>query len=314
MSKNATTFASQSSLEVLSPKNKEGLKQIEETVRYQLQDDQAAQGKTAGYERSVQTENLVREEPVALVFDKDHKIFGTCTPIDLEDYAYGMCFDRGIISQASQILSLNYELQDVLHLINVELDPSIDIEQAFKNFADASATPLFKSLDYTEGLNTLHQYKLASPPSGIIPLKPQLIIESNEKFYAMQELNKHTGSTHAAAFVNWEGEVLLVREDLARHCGLTKLIGACLRAEISADQGFVFLSSRCAVELALKLAKFGVCLIATVSAPSYSTCCFARANDMTVASYVRDGRFTLYSGAHRIALQPAKGIIGTIGQ
>ena len=63
----------------------------------------------------------------------------------------------------------------------------------------------------------------------------------------------------------------------------------------------MFLSSRCALELVSKAARFGVGLVATVSAPTSAVLEFAVQADVALAAFARDDRFTVYTHPERIA-------------
>lgn len=251
-------------------------------------------------------EPLAQEEDVCIIFDNGSRLYGNCTPIDLEDYAVGMAVDGEVISDISQLRSLEYQNESGLWVIKLHTDPSLDLDERFAYKQRRDTTPLFKGRpDFDTELSEVYRYHLEARHQ----LTPEFIWEINKEFHPLQSLNALCGSTHAAAFVSWDGEFLFVREDVARHSALTKLIGACVRAGVSPQDGFVFLSSRCAVELAVKIARFGVEFVATVSAPTLSTAAFAEQVGLTVASYARDTRFTVYAHPERIAGCSCTGVV-----
>lgn len=242
-------------------------------------------------------ESLAQEEDICIVFDNGSKLFGNCTPIELEDYAVGMAIDGEIISGIDELASLEYYNDNGLWVIELHTKPELDLDERFAYKQQRDVTPLFKGRpDFSTELSEPYRYELPVQHK----VTPEFIWGVNKEFHPLQTLNALCGSTHAAAFVSWSGEFLFVREDVARHSALTKLIGACVRNGIAPDEGFVFLSSRCAVELAVKIARFGVELVATVSAPTLSTAAFAEQVGLTVASYARDTRFTVYAHPERI--------------
>lgn len=237
-------------------------------------------------------EGLAREEEVVISYGGKHQLYGTCTPIDLLDYAVGMSFDNEIISRIDQIHSLVCDYIDGRWLIEVGLEHDVNLDERFADLAQRNASPLFVGdVGLDQPLCAPYQLKVTSPKR----LSPSLIWKASKDFQPLQTLNSACGSTHAAAFVTWDNEFLFVREDVARHSALVKLIGACLRAGVSPHDGFIFLSSRCAVELAIKIARFGVSLVATVSAPTMTTVAFAHQVGLTICSYARDQRFTAYT-------------------
>ena len=83
-----------------------------------------------------------------------------------------------------------------------------------------------------------------------------------------QPLNAATGAVHAAALCGRDGAIRLAREDVGRHNGFDKLIGAMLRGGLGWDGGFALLSSRCSYELVEKAALSGCPTLVTVSAPT----------------------------------------------
>ena len=58
---------------------------------------------------------------------------------------------------------------------------------------------------------------------------------------------------------------------------------------------------RCALELVNKLARFGVALVATVSAPTSAVLDYAVEANVTLAAFARGNRFTVYTHPERIS-------------
>lgn len=244
-------------------------------------------------------EGLAREEEVVITYGSDLHLYGTCTPIDLLDYAVGMSFDNGIINSIDEVCDLICDYIDGRWHIAVTLVSGVDLEQRAAQLKQRNAQPLFvDEIGFDKPLSPAYRFNLPCTHR----VSPQLIWEASQAFHPLQTLNGACGSTHAAAFVTWDNTFLFVREDVARHSALVKLIGACLRSGISPDEGFIFLSSRCAVELAIKIARFGVQLVATVSAPTITTAAFASQVGLTICSYAREHRFTAYAHPERIVL------------
>jgi FdhD protein len=115
-----------------------------------------------------------------------------------------------------------------------------------------------------------------------------------------------TGGLHAACAVDASGQVLAHAEDVGRHNAVDKVVGKLLcsgqleRAEAGARLRAV--SGRASFEIAYKAAVAGFCAVASVSAPSSLAIEAAQAAGLVLASFVRDGRFTLYAGEQRVLL------------
>jgi FdhD protein len=127
-----------------------------------------------------------------------------------------------------------------------------------------------------------------------------------------------TGGLHGACAIGPSGELLAQAEDVGRHNAVDKVVGrllyagvlpttdpslACAKAVRSDGQGaphVLAVSGRASFEIVQKAAVAGFACVASVSAPSSLAVATAQAAGMTLASFVRDGRFTLYAHPERV--------------
>ena len=139
-----------------------------------------------------------------------------------------------------------------------------------------------------------------APLETVPKAEPAAIHRALSRMRGHQYLGMATGAAHAAAFCSWDGDILLLREDVGRHNALDKLIGALARQEMEPDRGFALLSARCSQELVEKTVRAGILMLVTISAPSSLAIARAREGRLTLLALARDDSALVITDPHRL--------------
>jgi FdhD protein len=242
-------------------------------------------------------ETIALEVPVSVSYNGVYFNVLSCTPRDFEDIAYGVSFSSGIIKSASDIEAVSVQQGSRSYEIDIKLRAGLRVDPSSFRLSSISGMP------YRGAPLELSSYFPANMVhlDGAEPMSPYAIERASQGLMEIQRMHRETGATHAAAFVDRDGNFVHVCEDIGRHNAVDKLVGRLVRNEVDPRSGFVFLSSRCALELVNKIARYGIGVIATVSAPTSSVIDFATEANVTLCAFARSNRFTIYTHPERVA-------------
>jgi FdhD protein len=115
-----------------------------------------------------------------------------------------------------------------------------------------------------------------------------------------QSVFADTGGLHAAGLATPDGVLVAAREDVGRHNAVDKLVGWALDAGLDPAGHVLVLSGRLGYELVQKAIRFGVPIVAAVSAPSSLAIELAERFNVALVGFVRGQRANVYAHAWRI--------------
>ena len=225
------------------------------------------------------------------------------TPGNDAELASGFIFTEGIISGTSDIQSIEYVFaacsEDKQNSILVSLHESAvpNLLQADRNFYTTSSCGVCGKASIN-AIRTNSSFK--KEPWDGETFGSELIFGLPDILSKHQEVFADTGGLHAAALFNKNGELMFVREDVGRHNALDKLIGVSLKNKsLPLKQFLLLLSGRASFELVQKAAMAGIQVIAAVGAPSSLAVSLAEEFGITLAGFLRNHRFNIYSFPER---------------
>lgn len=235
------------------------------------------------------------------------------TPGHDAELATGFLFTEGIIKNADEIKSAEHSFiacaENKENTILVILEPNIvpHLQNTERNFYTTSSCGVC-------GKGSISAIRTVSSFAGLDDgnMIHSIVLNQLPKILRRhQRVFDDTGGLHASALFTPLGELLLLREDVGRHNALDKLIGAAMMYNwLPLQQTVLVLSGRASFELVQKAAMAGISMIAAVGAPSSLAVELANEFNITLIGFLRDERFNIYTGAHRVMI-PADEAVST---
>ena len=222
---------------------------------------------------------------------------------DLE-LAAGFLLTEGIIEDAEQLAGLAlYQTTSGGKLNGVEAtlrDCDFDAGKMQRNFFAASSCGICGKAS----IEAIRQRGLR-PPNPDFSFSPELLCSLPEKLREAQPVFNRTGGLHAAALIDGNGDLLVLREDIGRHNAVDKVIGwALTQGQLPLSQHVLLVSGRGGFEIVQKALAAGIPVLASISAPSSLAVQLARELGLTLVGFLRGRRFVVYSGVARCRNAP----------
>ena len=249
------------------------------------------------------------EEPLEIRLNGWRWLVTMRTPGDDGDLIIGLLASEGVIERAADVESIVFtrhpEEPDLANVADVRLGRAIEDLQArlarHQTMAVTSCGLCGKS-----AVEALLANRPALPPGPVLDVA--LLAKIPALLAGAQPVFRTTGGLHAAALLDGAGTLLVAREDVGRHNAVDKVLGWRLRAADTSARVLV-VSGRASFEIVQKAHAAAVPAVAAVSAPSSLAVTLARDANLTLAGFVRDGGYNVYTGAER--LRPAQAIPGS---
>jgi FdhD protein len=231
-----------------------------------------------GSAQAPQQAALATESALAISYNGLNHAVMMVSADDLEDFVVGFSLSNGTINHRDDIYDLRLgQGQGAWHAeLQISSRAFWSLKQQRRQLAGSSGCGLC-------GVDALEQalpHLSPLPPSALPPLEH--LHQLRQRIDAAQQLARHSGGMHAAAFVDRHGQLLLCREDIGRHNALDKLIGALLRQGHDVCGGSAVVTSRCGLELLHKAVRAGIGTLVSLSAPTTLTVEWARRHQLNL--------------------------------
>ena len=240
-----------------------------------------------------------QEVAIGLSFDgRPHTVL-MATPADVEDLARGFTLTEAV-ARAEDILAVEVTETDLGILADVKLQPgAIQRKARPRTLEGRSSCGLCGVQRLADAVRPLPKVE------GGAKVSHQAVQRAVDALGEVQALGRLTRATHAAAFADAEGRLVVVREDVGRHNALDKLAGAMVREGRDASSfdpgaGFVLVTSRCSFEMVEKTVRMGCSILVAVSAPTDLAIRRAEESGLTLVALARADGHTVFTCAERL--------------
>lgn len=238
-------------------------------------------------------DDLIVEEPLSIQLDGVLVSTTMRTPGEDFDLAVGFCHAEGLLG-GHPVTGIRYcatgpAVETDFNVVSVETGgkapkPTPRLGTTSSSCGICGAQAIGELVDRLE------------PMANVEPFPLDILVSVPEAVGHQQPLFAATGGVHAAAAFDRSGDVLLVREDIGRHNAVDKIVGRfLLESQVPATDLGLFISGRASFEIVQKAWAAGFAALVAVSAPSALAVETARAANLQLAGFAREGRLNLYS-------------------
>ena len=242
--------------------------------------------------RQARTRTVAQEAPLVIHVNGATDYSLMRSPGQDRELTIGFLFTEHLIDQMADIHMLR-ECQDTPNLV--------EVTTANPGQWRADRTLLVSSSCGLCGRTDIPALIAGLEPLGAgVRVYPDVLFRVPGVVREQQKLFQATGATHAAAIFDPEGRVLVLREDVGRHCALDKVIGHALLHGIPMAGCGVFLSGRASLEMIIKAVRARFSVVAAVSAPTGAAIDAAQRLGVTLCGFVRGDEITVYTREDRI--------------
>ena len=241
-------------------------------------------------------DDVAEEVPVALEYNGISHAVMMASPYDLEDFALGFPLSEGLLKDRSELYDCEvvHGCDGIAVQMEIATERFVALKDKRRNLTGRTGCGLC-------GAETLEQairHPLAVKSTAHFTAKQ--IHAGMDSMKSMQRLQRFTGATHAAAWMNAQGSIELVREDVGRHNALDKLIGAMATRRMDFSAGAALITSRASYEMVQKSATVGIGFVAAISGPTSLAVRLAQETDLTLIGFTRNRGHVVYANGQRL--------------
>jgi FdhD protein len=246
--------------------------------------------------------HLAVEQPLEIFIDDSPYAVTMRLPGDDINLAAGFCLTEGLIDSIDDVLSISHcdKVPDEGRIL-VRLNPSKGDSLPHKG-RNAFLSKSSCGLCGKTGIEEI--YAPTRRIESVRSIELHEVLRLKSVFEKVQTIFPQTGTTHAAAVFDEDGQMISLAEDIGRHNAFDKAIGRLLFTE-KRDKAFMaMLSSRLSFEMVQKAGVLGLEILTGLSGPTSLAVQMAHDLNMTLIGFLREMSMSIYTHPEKILYSP----------
>lgn len=251
-----------------------------------------------GSSSSSKSRTVVREVPLTISVNGNELITLLTTGDANRELATGFLLSEGFLTRKEDLKSIRVD--DEQGLVEVNLAGDIDLTEKLWG-KRAVTSGCGKGATFYHILDSLQTRQVTSD----VRIVPTQVYALMKELNRLSELYRDTGGVHNSALADVE-RILVFRDDIGRHNAVDKIHGTCFLDNISTKNKLLITTGRLSSEIVVKVARMGVPVLVSRSAPTSLALDLADRVGLTLIGYVRGEKMTVYTGKERIEYRGLK--------
>jgi FdhD protein len=239
-----------------------------------------------------QPQYLVKEKPVTLYLNKREIVTLLCTGLHLDELAVGFLKAEGFLESPEDLEDLRVD-EEAGKVEVVSHRESSLVDRLWQKRTVTSGCG--KGTMFYHALDAL----LSSPVESELRIAPSQVWGRMQDLHRLSTTYRHTHGVHNTALATPE-EITLFRDDIGRHNAVDMIIGHAFLHGVSLDDKLLITTGRLTSEILIKAAKVGLPILVSRNTATTLAVELAKALNITLIGYVRNGKSTVYSGLERL--------------
>ena len=235
---------------------------------------------------------VVREYPLTIFINGEELVTLLCSPKALDFLVYGFLISEGIIQDKKDIADI--KVDEEKGVVDVVTSQQKDMSSYFTGKRMMTTGCGRGAVFYN-----IHDVINCRPAEEGIKVGVKKLLSLMKEFSSASEVFQSTGGVHSAALSDGD-KVLVYHEDVGRHNALDKVLGEAFIKDILFTDKIILTSGRISSEMLTKVAKRGISMVVSRSAPMDLALRIGEEMNTTIVGFARGNRMNVYTGSSRI--------------